>query len=154
MKNKTKQQETFCSYGARFLLKHCQSMKQLLEEGSTNKDIEYVQNLRATSQRIRAGLIIFQQCFPKDQHIIWMKQIKKLTKNLDTARDIDVLILFLQQEHKNKENKEMNLGVQYLLAYYKKQRAIMQKVVVSTITKVKATKVLQEMIIVNDITYL
>ncbi len=75
---------------ASYLRKQC---KQLLGQwdGIRNRsDIEYVHRARVASRRLRAALETFGDCFPNAGVARWQKQVRKITKGLGTARDLDV----------------------------------------------------------------
>jgi CHAD domain-containing protein/predicted phosphodiesterase len=147
MENKKKNNEaSWCSYGLRHLIGQLEILENHLLGAVNNNDPEDVHKLRVTSRRIREIIAIFQDCFPKKDHKRWNQQIKTITRCLGTTRDLDVHIFFLQQEIKRKKNKDKNKGLNYLLSHYQKRRECIQKDVVSMVTDLKDSSILQEMI--------
>jgi len=70
----------------------------------TSDDIEYIHQSRVFSRRLRAALKIFSPCLPEKQVKNWEREIKKITRALGEARDIDVQIGFIRsyfEKHAN-----------------------------------------------------
>ena len=55
-------------------------------------DIERVHDMRVATRRLRAALEIFATCFPKDEHRVVLKEVKRLADALGERRDPDVAI--------------------------------------------------------------
>jgi CHAD domain-containing protein len=54
------------------------------------QDIERVHDMRVATRRLRAVLEIFAPCFPEDQHMPVLKDVKRLADALGARRDPDV----------------------------------------------------------------
>jgi len=147
MENKEKNNDiSWCSYGLRHLISQIEILKEHLLGAVNNDDPEDVHKLRVTSRRMREILAIFEDCFPKKDHRRWNQQIKSITRCLGNARDLDVHILYLQQEIKRKKNKEKSKGLHHLLAHYQERRDNIQQDVVSLVTDLKDSSILQEIL--------
>jgi CHAD domain-containing protein len=55
-------------------------------------DIERVHDMRVATRRLRAALEIFVVCFPKKEHRVVLKEVKRLADALGERRDPDVAI--------------------------------------------------------------
>jgi CHAD domain-containing protein len=55
-------------------------------------DVERVHDMRVATRRLRAGLEIFEDCFPRKRHRKALKRVKALADALGKRRDLDVEI--------------------------------------------------------------
>ena len=81
---------SYCRFGAEAILKLLKAIDAQIEGVEKNEDIEYVHKMRVISRRIRAAMPLFKECFPKKRFKRWLGEIKKVTKFLGEARDLDV----------------------------------------------------------------
>ena len=93
--------------------------------------------MRVTSRRIRAAMPLFKGCYPKKQFKKWLNEIKKVTKFLGEARDLDVQIIFLQDYMKSQPPLSSNSGVKLLLDSLVSRRAKIQTTVVNELDELK-----------------
>jgi CHAD domain-containing protein len=112
-----------------------------------NKDIEPVHQARVASRRMRAALRMFAECFDSKKVSIWRKRIRKLTKGLGAARDIDVQIEFLEHflgglDEKDKRHRP---GVERLLLRLRQRREAVQPKVIKTLNELDKGNVMAEM---------
>jgi CHAD domain-containing protein len=59
-------------------------------------DVERVHDMRVATRRLRAGLEIFEDCFPRKRHRKALKKVKALADALGERRDADVEIELLE----------------------------------------------------------
>lgn len=85
-----------CRFGSARLLPLLDSFEKEIGGVREDKDIEYIHRMRVASRRLRAALPLFEPCFPKKQYRLWATEIKKVTRALGEARDVDVQIDFLR----------------------------------------------------------
>lgn len=86
----------YCRYAAEVLLPLLRQLETELGGVVQNDDIEYVHQSRVATRRIRAALKIFAECFPPGTYTRWDRQIKRLTRSLGEARDLDVQIAYIK----------------------------------------------------------
>ncbi len=86
----------YCLYAAETILPLLSRLETELHGVVKDDDIEYVHQSRVATRRIRAAFHIFSECFPFDQYAKWDRQIRRLTRSLGEARDLDVQIAFVQ----------------------------------------------------------
>ena len=106
-------------------------------------DIEYVHKMRVTSRRLRAALPLFRVCFPGKEFKQWANQLKKITRQLANARDLDVQIAFIEQYTKKLKTATEKAYLETLLKDHKNCRESIQSSVVSGLEKIEASGILQ-----------
>ncbi len=132
---------SYCKFGAETLLKILDGTDEQIDGVIKNIDVECVHKTRVSSRRIRAALPLFSFCFSKKEFKAWTKEIKKVTRLLANARDLDVQIAFIQQYMKNLDSTEKaNLNV--LLKNHKNCRKNIQSSVTSGLEELKSTDTL------------
>jgi len=112
-----------------------------------NQDIEPVHQARVASRRMRAALRMFGDCFGAKQTARWQKRIKRLTKGLGAARDLDVQVEFISQflSHLDDKDKKHRPGVERLLLRRRQDRGAMQPAVVKTLDALEKGNAMAEM---------
>lgn len=85
-----------CRFGAQRLLPLIDAFTKEITGVKNGRDIEHIHRMRVASRRLRAALPLFAQCFLKKRFRSWMQEIKKITRALGEARDLDVQIAFLE----------------------------------------------------------
>lgn len=112
-----------------------------------NEDIEPVHQARVASRRIRAGLKMFGDCFDAKKSGQWRKRIRKLTKGLGLARDLDVQIEFLDRFLAGLDEKDRRHrpGIERLLLRLRQQRQAVQPKVIRTLDGLQKGNLMAEM---------
>jgi CHAD domain-containing protein len=112
-----------------------------------NRDIEPVHQARVASRRMRAALGMFADCFGAKQTAKWQKRIKRVTKGLGAARDLDVQVEFLSQflSHLDEKDKKHRPGVQRLLLRLCQDRDTLQPAVLKTLDALEKGNAMAEM---------
>jgi putative phosphoesterase len=144
IKPQTRLGETsYCKFGSEKLLKLLEGFDgQIYGVMKNDSDIEYVHKTRVTSRRLRATLPLFRFCFPEKEFIEWSRQIKKVTRLLADARDLDVQIVFIEQYMKNLHCTAEKTCVDALLKNHKNRRKGIQLSVASGLEKLEASGIL------------
>ena len=91
---------SYCRFGAEAIAKLLKVIESQMEGVAKSEDIEYIHKMRVTSRRIRAAMPLFRECFPKRRYKKWLGEIKRVTKFLGAARDLDVQIAFVQDSER------------------------------------------------------
>lgn len=112
-----------------------------------NQDIEPVHQARVASRRMRAGLRMFGDCFDAKTAGQWRKRIRRLTRGLGRARDLDVHIEFLDEFLAGLEEKDRRHrpGVERLRLRLCQQREAIQPKVIRTLDALQKGNFMAEM---------
>jgi putative phosphoesterase len=135
---------SYCKFGSETILKLLPVFEDQIEGVMKSDDIEYVHKMRVTSRRLRAALPLFRFCFPEKEFKEWVSQLKKVTRLLANARDLDVQIAFIEQYMKNLKSPTEKACVETLLKDHKDRRKRIQSSVVSGLEKLEASDILQD----------
>ncbi len=132
-----KSKTSYCKFGSQTLLKLLEGFEGLIDGVIENADIEYVHKMRVTSRRLRAAMPIFEKCFPDKKFKALRKEIKKVTRLLSQARDLDVQIVFIEQYIKKLNSTSEKAALNSLLRDHKTCRKSIQSEVISGIEELK-----------------
>jgi putative phosphoesterase len=133
----------YCKYGAKTLLSLLPTLEKQIEGVKKGEDIEYLHKMRVTSRRIRAAMPLFKGCYQKKQFRKWLNEIKRITKFLGEARDLDVQIIFLQGYMKSQPSLGNDSGVKQLFDCLTSRRAEIQVTVVNELDELNNSGVLE-----------
>lgn len=136
---------SYCQYGYQTLLKLLPTLESQPDGIKKGEDVEYVHKMRVMSRRIRAAMPLFKSCFPKKRFREWLKQIKRITRFLGEARDLDVQIIFTQEYLKTHSTSSANRNVKLLLENLTNRRAKVQATVLIELEKLKTSSIFDEM---------
>ncbi len=136
---------SYCKFGCEALLKLLFVFENQIGGVIKNDDIEYVHKTRVTSRRLRATMPLFRGCFRRKEYKKWLWEIKKVTRLLGDARDLDVQIVFLEKYMEELESATEKAGIGILVKNHKDRRRNIQPFVVSGLEELKATDVLEDM---------
>jgi putative phosphoesterase len=84
-------------FASQVLRQLLQELQAQLEGAVEAEDVEYVHRSRVASRRVRAALVLFEECFPKKRYKAWSKGVKRITRSFGKARDLDVQMMFLEE---------------------------------------------------------
>lgn len=132
-------------FGAGFLLDQVQALEAECQGALTGDDIEHVHQMRVASRRLRNGLGLFSDCLPEKKSKAWGSEIRKITRALGRARDLDVQIEVLHQVCQNPLDATLRPGYNRLLLRLNQSRASAQKKVDKTVTKMQDGSLLENM---------
>jgi putative phosphoesterase len=132
----------YCKFGSEVFLRLLPILAKQLNGIIKNDNIEYVHKTRVTSRRLRAAMPLFKVCFPRKEFKKWFFEIKKLTRLLADARDLDVQIVFLEQYMKKKKTATEKADMETLLNSHKDRRKRIQPSIVRELDKMNATDIL------------
>jgi CHAD domain-containing protein len=83
---------TFAEAAARTVEVRSQEIFSFADGVLDTTDPERVHNMRVATRRLRAALEIFAPCFPKAEHTVLLREVKRLADALGERRDPDVQI--------------------------------------------------------------
>lgn len=136
---------SYCKFGFEALLKLLAVFGDQISGVIKNDDVEYVHKTRVTSRRLRATMPLFKACFRKKEFSEWLCEIKKVTRLLGNARDLDVQLVFIEQYMEKLNSTAEKEGLDALVNAHKDQRNSIQPTVVGGLEELKATDVLEEL---------
>ncbi len=130
-----------------YLRKQLDALTKEMRGVRENQDIEPVHQARVASRRMRAALGMFSDCFDAKKIGQWQKRVKRLTKGLGTARDMDVQIEFIESfaSRLDPKDRKYKPGVERLLLRLRQQREAVQPEVIKTLEAVTKGNTLAEM---------
>jgi len=147
-----------CIFGVQRLLPLLDAFSKEIEGVRTSQDIEHIHRMRVASRRLRAALPLFASCFPEKKYLLWMEEIRKVTRALGEVRDADVQIAFLTKLIKKRQARmypdtpgrelsiHLNADVEpILLSGLQKKRMKLQTVVVSSLEQLENSGIIDEM---------
>lgn len=137
--------DSYKLFAAQVLLKRLQALSKEIEGVRKAEDIEFIHRMRVATRRIRAALALFEGCFPKKDVINWNRQVKRITRSLGAARDLDVQIDFLEKYLADQTDASHRLGVERLLLRLRQQREKLQPDVVEALERLEKSSVIAEM---------
>ena len=132
-----KVQKSICIFGADYLLEQVHQMEDQLDGALLGKDIEYIHQIRVASRRLRNGLTCFVDCLPKKKAKVWQADIKKITRAMGNARDLDIQIELIDQLYEDNLDPKYKPGYRRLLLRLKQQRTKAQVKVNKNIANLK-----------------
>jgi putative phosphoesterase len=136
---------SYCKFGIERLAKLLEAFKDQIGGVMESDDMEYVHRMRVASRRIRATMPLFKNCFPQNQFKRWLNEVKKVTRLLGEARDLDIQITFIKNyQSKNKSSTEDSI-TDLLLTSHMTKRAQVQSTVLKGLEKLQEASVLTDM---------
>jgi putative phosphoesterase len=127
----------YCRFAARTMMRQLDELENELGCAAAQDDIELVHRSRVASRRLRASLAIFEGCCPPKEHRKWTKAIKRVTRSLGAARDLDVQIDFLRHYI---DNTVGDASLHRLLSTLCLRRAEAQKAIVGSLEQLKRSE--------------
>ncbi len=138
-----KKSSSYCQFGAEALTRLLGAFESQIDGVQNSEDKEYVHKMRVTSRRIRAALPLFRNCFRKKSYREWIKEIKKVTRFLGAARDLDVQIIFVENYAKKFDSGNTSAGLDLLLTRQRDRRVDAQAKVISGLRQLEDSDVLK-----------
>ncbi len=135
---------SYCKFGSETLLKLLTVFENQISGVIKNDDIEYVHKTRVTSRRLRANMPLFKACFRRKEYKKWICEIKKVTRLLGQARDLDVQIVFVEK-YMDQISLAEKASVGSLLKDHKNRRKSIQPSVVKGLEELKTADVLENL---------
>ena len=140
-----KPDEGFCIYGVEVISRYLQALKAELEGVRLAQDIEYIHRMRVASRRLRSALPLFEACFPQKRYSYWIKHIRKVTRSLGAARDMDVQLEELNKFFEEDASPAYKAGLLRLKLRLSQQRAVAQEKIITTLDAIDQEGVLTDL---------
>lgn len=106
--------EATCIYGAKIIQKHVLALSAEVEGVRAAKDSECIHRMRVASRRLRTALTLFSSCFPKQDYKEIDRDVRKVTRALSEARDLDVQLEVVQAALKEFTGPKLQPGIKRL----------------------------------------
>ncbi len=134
----------YCRLCARAVLDRVRAVRALVAPVRKAKDPEAVHDMRVASRRLRAALALFGPCLPRPAGE-WRKAIRKVTRALGRARDLDVQIATVLAAQRKRGHTSWRAGMERLLAGLRRRRRAAQGKVNRALTRMVRSGILDEM---------
>ncbi|MGB9597161.1 MAG: CHAD domain-containing protein, partial [Candidatus Poribacteria bacterium] len=136
--------ESYCIFGAEALLNRLDALEKEIPGVMKSEDIECVHRMRVASRRLRSAFLLFESCFPEDNIKKWKKQIRRVTRTLGKARDLDVQIEFVKDFLTNVKESRYIPGIKRLVLRLQQKRQKVQIDVISMLEKIQSNGTISE----------
>lgn len=134
-----------CLFGARYMLTQVEALQNEIQGALVGDDIEHVHQMRVASRRMRNALNLFRDCLSDKKAKAWGDEIRKITKSLGNARDLDIQIELIDRCYAASLEDRYKPGYNRLLLRLKQQRAKAQKKVNRTLVNLQGGGMLDRM---------
>jgi CHAD domain-containing protein len=122
----SKPNRAFCVLGARGMLQRLHEMMEPITRVRRPRNLDPVHDMRVASRRLRTGFSIFGNCLPSRPLKQWKKRVRKVTRTLGRARDLDVQMDFLRRFFAKTARQADPAGIRRLLHQLQAQRRAAQ----------------------------
>ncbi len=130
---------------AKYLRRQAKQLAEQLDGLRAAEDIEFVHRARVATRRLRAGLKMFDGCFPTRLLRRWRKAIRRTTSKLGSARDCDVQIDFLCGLLSALNTPSCFPGIAGILIRLERRRERLQRKVVKAVDRLEQDGTLRQM---------
>jgi CHAD domain-containing protein len=134
-----------CLFGARYMLTQVEALQNEIQGALVGDDIEHVHQMRVASRRMRNALNLFGDCLSDKKAKAWGDEIRKITKSLGKARDLDIQIELINRCYAASLEDRYKPGYNRLLLRLKQQRAKAQEKVNRTLVNLQGGGILARM---------
>lgn len=133
-------------FGAKLILRHLDALTVEIEGVRQGQDIEYIHRMRVASRRLRNALPVFINSLPARKINAWGQPIRRITRSLGAARDLDVQLVSLQ-EFLNQIHTSSQLvpGIRRLILRLEQRRTKIQSRVLTTLAEFEASGTAEDM---------
>lgn len=139
----TANSEAVCIYGARIISKHLAAMAVEVDGVLAAEDIEYIHRMRVATRRMRSALTLFSDCFSQQELKNFSREVRKVTRALGEARDLDVQLALIDEVLPDFSSSRLSPGIKRLQLRFKQKRAEAQKHVISAMEMIIADRLLE-----------
>lgn len=112
---------------ARAMLDRLDAMTARADGVRRAADLEDVHQMRVASRRLRAALALFESVLPAKRVEGWLKEVRRVTRRLGVARDLDVQIAFVEDfARRHADRPAWQPGLRRLVLRLRQRRARVQ----------------------------
>jgi CHAD domain-containing protein len=141
----TRRLAPFCLSGARTLLHYLHNLMAEVPHVPQTEDRECVHRVRVASRRLRCFLPLFALCLSRQTCDRWRKQLRRLTRALGEARDIDVQITCVEHVLAQQASREERPGLERLRLRLQQRRHALREPVGQAIERFTTSQLVEEM---------
>lgn len=131
----------YCVFCAQALCRRIRTVRSLIGPARSGKNVDAVHDLRVASRRLRSALSLLGPCHPDSR--AWNRKVRKLTRRLGQARDLDVQLVYLKGQAK--KNPALHPGLKDLLAKLRRRRQAAQKKLLGVLRQLRPARLLADM---------
>ncbi|MBI3273424.1 MAG: CHAD domain-containing protein [Planctomycetes bacterium] len=129
------------AFGALTILQRLQAQEQELEGVRRAEDIEAVHRMRVALRRLRGALSAFGDCLPAAARKECAKPLRRVTRDLGEARDLDVQLEFLGRFLRNVPDSGHRVGIERLRLRLAQRRRKAQSRLLPTLDRLEEKRV-------------
>lgn len=137
--------EAICIYGAKIIQRHLAALSAEVEGVRAAEDIEYIHRMRVASRRLRTALALFSGCFPKQDYKGISRDVRKITRALGEARDLDVQLEVIQAALVEFADPKLQPGLRRLYLRLSQRRDEVQQHVNAAMDQLLADELIQRL---------
>lgn len=137
--------EATCVYGAKIIQRHLAAMAAEVEGVRAAEDIECIHRMRVATRRMRTALTLFSDCFPKQDYKKIQKDVRKVTRALGEARDLDVQLEVIEAALEEFPDPVFQPGIKRLKLRLTQRRAEVQQHVDAAMDKMLADHLIERL---------
>ncbi|HBG59206.1 MAG TPA: CHAD domain-containing protein [Anaerolineaceae bacterium] len=137
--------EATCVYGAKIIQRHLAAMAAEVEGVRAAEDIECIHRMRVATRRMRTALTLFSDCFPKQDYKKIQKDVRKVTRALGEARDLDVQLEVIEAALEEFPDPVFQPGIKRLKLRLTQRRAEVQQHVDAAMDKMLADQLIERL---------
>lgn len=135
----------YWAFAADALLQRLDAMDLEADGVRKGEDIEYVHRMRVASRRLRSAISIFDACLVSGGLNGFKKPVRRITRELGAARDIDVQLEALEEFMQSDPDPAHIPGLERLALRLRQQREHLQASVVAAIDRLQGSTVWLDM---------
>jgi CHAD domain-containing protein len=130
------------AFAAQAVQRPRRALEGLVEGVRRADEVEAVHKMRVASRRLRNALELFFDELPAEERPGWLRRIRRVTRALGAARDLDVQIEFLRSFLAAETSAAARAGVELLRADFVTRRRKLQKDVLRAMDRLDADDML------------
>ncbi len=136
---------SFRVFGFEALRERLPPIRQELDGARRAEDVEFVHRLRVASRRARNALELFSATLPQKLAQSWRKELRRITRSLGAARDLDVQVEWVERVLDRTHDPELRPGIARLLLRLRQDRERRQAGVVKVVERLERQRTLDGM---------
>ncbi len=130
--------DNYCLFGLEALRARLPAISQEADGVRLAEDIECVHRMRVASRRARNALALFGECLSHKHYESWRKDLRRITRALGAARDLDVQISWVEDFLNHAAEESWRVGITRLLLRLRQERARQQVQVIQALDQLSA----------------
>jgi CHAD domain-containing protein len=142
MKMADPQLKAYYIFGAVIQARQLQALVAELEGVRRAEDMECIHRMRVASRRLRAAQSLFDGFLPGQKAKRWEKEIRRVTRALGQARDLDVQLDAFNAFAQTHTEPSFKPGIRRLMLRINQQRNLAQQKVISALQQLEESSIL------------